>query len=83
MTRCSGGASMWSSPDPAVIHWVSPLRMVPPPPLLSWWTKVPSIRYVDRQHRAGYGARGRVDARQGERVLDGYGRHGGSSSGAA
>lgn len=29
-----------------VIHWVSPPLMIPPPPLLSWWTKVPSIRYV-------------------------------------
>ncbi|CAM5341908.1 hypothetical protein SMICM304S_02206 [Streptomyces microflavus] len=37
---------MCSSPDPAVIHWVSPFSMVPPPPLESWWMKVPSIRYV-------------------------------------
>ncbi|CAM5743374.1 hypothetical protein SALBM311S_01161 [Streptomyces alboniger] len=43
MTRDSGGASMCSRPEPAVIHWVSPLVMVPPPPWLSWWSKMPSM----------------------------------------
>lgn len=43
ITSCSGGASMCSSPEPAVIHWVSPLVMVPPPPWLSWWSKIPSM----------------------------------------
>ncbi|CAM5267529.1 hypothetical protein STENM223S_00964 [Streptomyces tendae] len=42
ITSCSGGASMCSRPEPAVIHWVSPLVMVPPPPLESWWSKIPS-----------------------------------------
>jgi tetratricopeptide (TPR) repeat protein len=27
---------MWRRPDPAVIHWVDPLVMVPPPPMESW-----------------------------------------------
>ena len=31
----SGGASMCRMPWPAVIHWVSPLVIVPPPPLES------------------------------------------------
>ena len=35
MTRCSGGFSMCRMPAPAVIHWVSPLVMTPPPPLES------------------------------------------------
>jgi hypothetical protein len=43
MTSDSGGASMWSSPEPAVIHWVSPLVIVPPPPWESWCSKTPSI----------------------------------------
>ena len=43
VTSHSGGASMCSSPDPAVIHWVSPSVIVPPPPLLSWWSKTPSM----------------------------------------
>jgi hypothetical protein len=43
ITSDSGGASMCSRPLPAVIHWVSPLVMVPPPPWESWWSKVPSM----------------------------------------
>jgi hypothetical protein len=43
MTSDSGGVSMCSRPDPAVIHWVSPLVMTPPPPWESWWTKMPSM----------------------------------------
>ena len=42
-TSHSGGASMWSRPEPAVIHWVSPLVIVPPPPWESWWSKTPSM----------------------------------------
>ena len=42
-TSHSGGASMWRMPLPAVIHWVSPLVMVPPPPWLSWWSNWPSM----------------------------------------
>jgi len=38
-----GGVSMWRMPPPAVIHCVAPLVMRPPPPLESWWAKVPSI----------------------------------------
>ncbi len=34
-TRCSGGFSMWRIPAPAVIHWVSPLVITPPPPFES------------------------------------------------
>ena len=30
-------------PEPAVIHWVAPLVMSPPPPVESWCPKVPSI----------------------------------------
>jgi hypothetical protein len=30
-------------PEPAVIHWVSPLVMRPPPPVESWCWNVPSI----------------------------------------
>ncbi len=37
---------MCSSPEPAVIHWVSPLVMRPPPPFESWCSKTPSSRYV-------------------------------------
>ena len=43
VTSHSGGASMCSRPDPAVIHCVSPLVIVPPPPWLSWWSKTPSM----------------------------------------
>ena len=43
MTSCSGGVSMCRMPAPAVIHWVSPLVITPPPPLESWCSKVPSI----------------------------------------
>jgi hypothetical protein len=31
------------NPAPAVIHWVSPSVMSPPPPLESWCRKIPSI----------------------------------------
>jgi len=30
-------------PEPAVIHWVSPSVIVPPPPNESWWSKMPSM----------------------------------------
>ncbi len=43
MTSASGGVSMCRIPDPAVIHWVSPLVIRPPPPLESWWAISPSI----------------------------------------
>src|SRR5918996_101996 len=33
-------------PAPAVIHWVSPLVMTPPPPFESLCSNVPSIMYV-------------------------------------
>ncbi len=33
-------------PAPAVIHWVSPLLITPPPPFESLCSKVPSIMYV-------------------------------------
>ena len=42
-TRCSGGRSMCSSPPPAVIHWVSPFVITPPPPCESWCSKMPSM----------------------------------------
>ena len=31
---------------PAVIHWVSPSVIRPPPPCESWWSKIPSMMYV-------------------------------------
>ena len=43
MTSCSGGVSMCRIPPPAVIHWVAPLAMTPPPPWESWCWNVPSI----------------------------------------
>ena len=43
MTTSSGGSSMCRMPPPAVIHCVSPLVIRPPPPLESWWRKIPSI----------------------------------------
>ena len=43
MTSSSGGVSMCRMPAPAVIHWVAPFSMMPPPPWLSWCRKVPSI----------------------------------------
>ena len=46
MTSHSGGFSMWRMPAPAVIHWVSPFVIVPPPPFESWCSNVPSIMYV-------------------------------------
>ena len=46
MTSSSGGSSMCRIPPPAVIHWVSPLVIRPPPPLESWWRKTPSMMYV-------------------------------------
>ena len=39
-TRCSGGFSMWRIPAPAVIHWVSPFVITPPPPFESWCSKI-------------------------------------------
>ena len=42
-TSHSGGVSMWRMPAPAVIHWVSPLVIEPPPPWESWWSKTPSM----------------------------------------
>ena len=42
-TSDSGGVSMCSRPLPAVIHCVSPLLIVPPPPWVSWWMNVPSM----------------------------------------
>ncbi len=42
-TSHSGGVSMWRMPRPAVIHWVAPSAMVPPPPWESWCRKVPSM----------------------------------------
>jgi hypothetical protein len=42
-TSDSGGRSMWRIPPPAVIHWVSPLVITPPPPLESWCSMIPSI----------------------------------------
>ena len=42
-TRCSGGVSMCRMPAPAVIHWVSPLVIRPPPPLESECSNSPSI----------------------------------------
>ena len=42
-TSSSGGSSMCRMPPPAVIHWVSPLVMRPPPPLESWCRNVPSM----------------------------------------
>ena len=42
-TRSSGGRSMCSNPEPAVIHWVSPLVINPPPP----WESACSERPVD------------------------------------
>src|SRR3954470_8615976 len=33
-------------PPPAVIHWVSPLVILPPPPWLSWCSNIPSMMYV-------------------------------------
>ena len=37
---------------PAVIPWVSPLVMRPPPPFESWWSKIPSMMYGKRSvHR--------------------------------
>ena len=46
ITSASGGLSMCSRPDPAVIHWVSPSVMTPPPPSESECSKVPSSMYV-------------------------------------
>ena len=43
ITSASGGFSMWRMPAPAVIHWVSPLVINPPPPFESLCWKVPSI----------------------------------------
>jgi redox-sensitive bicupin YhaK (pirin superfamily) len=43
LSSSDGGASMWRMPAPAVIHWVSPLVISPPPPLESWCWKVPSM----------------------------------------
>ncbi len=37
---------MCRMPAPAVIHWVSPLVIVPPPPFESWCSKIPSMMYV-------------------------------------
>src|SRR3954453_14123364 len=45
-TSASGGFSMCRTPPPAVIHWVSPLLIVPPPPWESACSKVPSMMYV-------------------------------------
>ena len=42
-TSSSGGASMCRMPPPAVIHWVSPSVISPPPPLESWCWNVPSM----------------------------------------
>ena len=42
-TRSSGGRSMCSNPEPAVIHWVSPLVISPPPPWESACSNVPSM----------------------------------------
>lgn len=38
-----GGVSMCRMPPLAVIHWVAPFSMIPPPPWESWGWKVPSI----------------------------------------
>jgi hypothetical protein len=43
ITSSSGGVSMWRIPAPAVIHWVAPSVISPPPPWESWCWKVPSI----------------------------------------
>ena len=37
---------MWRMPAPAVIHWVSPSEIKPPPPVESSWRSTPSIMYV-------------------------------------
>src|ERR1700722_2141066 len=42
---CSVGRSMCRMPEPAVIHWVEPLAIRPPPPMESWCWNVPSIMY--------------------------------------
>ena len=42
-TSSAGGVSMCRIPDPAVIHWVAPSVIRPPPPCESWWAKRPSI----------------------------------------
>src|SRR5205823_4382623 len=42
-TSFSGGVSMWRMPPPAVIHWVAPSVMTPPPPCESWCWRVPSM----------------------------------------
>jgi hypothetical protein len=34
---------MCKIPEPAVIHWVAPSAMIPPPPIESWCWKIPSI----------------------------------------
>ena len=39
-TSASGGVSMCRMPPPAVIHWVSPSVITPPPPLESWCSKI-------------------------------------------
>ncbi len=46
-TSAAGGVSMCRRPSPAVMYWVPPSSMVPPPPCESWWMNCPSMRYVN------------------------------------
>ena len=34
--------SAWTMPEPALMRWISPGRMVPPPPVESLWAMAPS-----------------------------------------
>ena len=42
----SGGISSCRIPAPAVIHWVAPSVIRPPPPVESWCSTAPSMMYV-------------------------------------
>jgi hypothetical protein len=45
-TSSAGGVSMCRMPAPAVVHWVAPSAIRPPPPCESWWAKRPSSMWV-------------------------------------
>ena len=57
-TRSSGGRSMCRIPAPAVIHWVAPLVIRPPPPMESWCWKGPVESCRSPSRTLGAGAMG-------------------------
>ena len=67
-TSASGGFSMWRIPAPAVIHWVSPLVMTPPPPFESLCSNV-AVDHVGDGLEAAMRVPGRA-LRFARRVLD-------------